>query len=121
MTWPTPSQRMRSWLVQELALGDPRAFICLTGITALTDGPPLKAPPAPTHLELLVGELVLRVPLGARDRLGDPAILVRTYAPTAGYTRHTLGDREAARDVRRRRRPRSTPPDVHEPQERGTA
>lgn len=43
----------------------------------------------------------LRVPLGARDRYGTPAELVRRAAPTPGYTRHTLGDHEAARDTRR--------------------
>lgn len=64
-------------------------------------------------VDLLVGTdsgvtLTLHVPASARDELGYPARIIRQALPTPGYTRHTIGDREAARDTRRARR-RSRP------------
>lgn len=53
---------------------------------------------------------VLLIPLAARDRYGSPAKLTRLFHPVPGYTRHTLGDRELERDVRRARRGQRTYP-----------
>lgn len=81
------------------ATAQPRSLFAVTGIT---DGGPVAV--GPEFVEVLVGGRLLRIHRAARDRYGSPAALLRLAAPQAGYTRHTLGDRELERDVRRQRR-----------------
>lgn len=72
------------------------------GTVVVLNGDPLRAGVD----VLLPSGRALFINPGARDRFGAPAWLLRAVDPRPGYTRHSLGERELARDVRRQRRPR---------------